>query len=158
YIKGEESGVDDIIKINYVPFHMIVSKLFSDISESVQGRGFEKMFSEGREWCLEYFERVYVRMGTKFDYYFFETEASREGYKIVLDGVEKGLFEKDGGAIIFRAEKYDESLHTRVFVNSHGLPTYDAKDLALPIMKKEKFDYDKSIIITGSEQSPYFKV
>lgn len=158
YKKGEESVVEDINRINYVPFHMVDPVVFPDISESVINRGFEKMFLEGREWCLEYFEGIYKRMGTKFDYYFFETEASREGYKIVLDGVEKGVFERHDGAIVFRADKYDKSLHTRVYVNSHGLPTYDAKDLSLPLMKKEKFDYDKSIIITGSEQGPYFKV
>src|SRR5690606_30507381 len=158
YKDGGEDVVEDINRINYVPFHMIDSELFPDIHESVQGRGFEKMFKEGREWCLEYFERIYKRVGTKFDYYFFETESSREGYRIVLEWLAKGLFEKDDGAIVFRADKFDPSLHTRVYVNSHGLPTYDAKDLALPLMKKEKFDYDRSIIVTGSEQSQYFKV
>lgn len=158
YKRGDPVAVEDMNNINYIPFNMVDGKVFSEIKESVKGRDFEKMYKEGRNWCLEYFERIYKRMGTKFDYYFFESEAAKTGYEIVLDGVGKGIFLKDDGAIIFRGEKYDPSLHTRVYVNKHGLPTYDAKDLALPIMKYEKFEYDESIIITGSEQGPYFKV
>jgi arginyl-tRNA synthetase len=158
YKKEDPATVEDINNINYIPFNLVDSEVFPDIKDSVKGRDLERMYKEGRDWCLEYFERIYKRMGTKFDYYFFESEVSREGYKIVLDAVEKGIFIKDDGAIIFRGEEYDPSLHTRVFVNKHGLPTYDAKDLALPILKNEKFDYDESIIITGSEQGPYFKV
>src|SRR3989344_3380364 len=52
------------------------------------------------------------------------------GTKIVEDGSKKEIFEKgEKGAIIFKGEKY--GLHTRVFVNSEGLPTYEAKELAL---------------------------
>jgi len=43
-------------------------------------------------------------------------------------------------------------------VNSEGLPTYEAKDLALAKIKNERYDYEKSIVITANEQKEYYKV
>ena len=81
------------------------------------------------------------RLDTKFDHYFFESEVADIGKKIVLEGLKKGIFEKgEKGAIIFKGE------HTRVFVNSEGLATYEAKDLALPGVKYTYFKYDISVI------------
>ena len=49
--------------------------------------------------------------------------------------------------------------YTRVFLNSLGLPTYEAKELGL---NKRKFELEpdlyKSVIITGNEINEYFKV
>ena len=56
----------------------------------------------------------------------------------------------------FKGEKY--VLHTRVFINSEGLPTYEAKDLGLAEIKYKKYAYDLSFIVTGSEVNDYFKV
>jgi len=67
------------------------------------------------------------------------------------------VFEKDDGSIIYRGDE-KRGLHTRVFVNKQGVPTYEAKDLGLAFRKGELVDYDESIIITGNEQAGYFKV
>lgn len=116
-----------------------------------------KIYDEGKKWSLKYFEDIYKKLGTKFDYYFFESEVVGLGKKLVKDGLKKGIFEEgENGAIIFKGEKY--GLHTRVFINSEGLPTYEAKDLALPQIKYNKYKYEKSIIFTASEQNAYFKV
>ena len=48
--------------------------------------------------------------------------------------------------------------HTRVFINSEGLPTYEAKDLGLAEIKYKKYTYDKSVVVTGNEDNEYFKV
>ena len=72
--------------------------------------------------------------------------------------MQKGLFEESERAIVFRGEKFDPKLHTRVFVNKEGLPTYEAKDIAHAIRKYEAYKSDKSIIITANEQDGYFEV
>jgi arginyl-tRNA synthetase len=72
--------------------------------------------------------------------------------------LKKGLFEESDGAVIFRGEKFDSKLHTRVFVTSQGLPTYEAKDIAHAIRKYKEYKSDKSIIITANEQDNYFEV
>lgn len=111
----------------------------------------------GRKWSLAYFETLYNRLGTHFDKYYFECETGEVGYKIVKDAFEKGeYFEKSEGAIIYRGEK--DGLHTRVFINSAGLPVYESKDLGLALMKYNDFEYDDSYIITANEVDDYFKV
>lgn len=116
-----------------------------------------KIYDTGRKLSLKYFETIYKKLGTKFDYYFFESETGKLGEKLVEDGLKTGVFEKgEGGAVVFKGEKY--GLHTRVFINSEGLPTYEAKELGLAEMKYKKYSYDKSIVITGNEVNDYFKV
>jgi arginyl-tRNA synthetase len=111
----------------------------------------------GRKISLDYFETIYKKLGTKFDYYFFESKEGILGKAIVEEYLKKGVFEKSDGAVIFKGEKY--GLHTRVFINSEGIPTYEAKELGL---NREKFlaepSLSKSIIITGNEINEYFKV
>lgn len=114
------------------------------------------LYRKGRQWSLDYFEKIYERLGTKFDFYYFEREAGEIGLAVVKKNLERGAFEKSQGAVVFPGEKY--GLHTRVFINSQGLPTYEAKDLGLAETKYKDFAYDQSIIVTGNEVDEYFRV
>jgi arginyl-tRNA synthetase len=113
------------------------------------------LYEEGRRFSLGEFENIYKILGTKFDYYFFESEVSSFGKEIVARYKNK-VFEESEGAVVFRGEKY--GLHTRVFINKDGLPTYEAKELGLAKIKHDKYPYDRSIIITANEVNDYFKV
>ena len=114
------------------------------------------VYELGRKWSLEYFEKIYEKLGTKFDEYFFESEVGGLGLGLVREYLSKGVFEESQGAVIFKGEKY--GLHTRVFISKLGLPTYEAKDLALIRAKYERFPYDRSVIVTANEINEYFKV
>ena len=70
--------------------------------------------------------------------------------------LKKKVFEESDGAVIFPGKKY--GLHNRVFINSLGLPTYEAKEMGLAPTKYKDFAYDRSIIVTGHEIEEYFKV
>ena len=113
------------------------------------------LYEKGKKWSLQYFNYLYKKLGTKFDKLYFESEAGEQGLKIVKQNTPK-VFKEDQGAIIFKGEDY--RLHTRVFVNSQDLPTYEAKELGLAPLKYKDFPYDLSIIITGNEINEYFKV
>jgi len=112
------------------------------------------LYDEGRTQSLAHFEQMYKKLGTKFDHYFFESETGPVGLQLVKAHPE--VFEESEGAIVFKGEQY--GLHTRVFVNSKGLPTYEAKELGLAEAKKEKGEYDLSITVTAREIQEYFKV
>ncbi|MBI1919433.1 arginine--tRNA ligase [Candidatus Microgenomates bacterium] len=114
------------------------------------------VYNKGRQWSLDYFESIYKRLGTKFDFYYFESEVGEIGLKLVKEYLEKGVFEESEGAVIFPGKQF--GLHTRVFINSLGLPTYEAKELGLAPTKYQDFAYDQSLIITGNEIIEYFKV
>jgi arginyl-tRNA synthetase len=117
-----------------------------------------KLYKLGRKWSLAHFDEIYKKLGTKFDYYYLESEVAHDGIAIVEENLAKGIFEKSDGAIVFKGEKYDPKLHTRVFINSQGIPTYEAKELGLNTKKWKKVRPDESIIITANEQTDYFRV
>ena len=93
--------------------------------------------------------------GTQFDEYFFESEAGPLGKELVLSNPD--AFPESDGAHIYDGEAV--GLHTRVFLNKEGLPTYEAKELALAKMKEDRLGvYDHSVVSTGKEINEYFKV
>lgn len=121
-------------------------------------RKLNKLYKLGRTWSLKGFDEIYEKLGTKFDYFVLESEVAHDGVAIVEEYLEKGVFEKSDGAIVFKGEKHDPKLHTRVFVNSQGLPTYEAKEIGLNSRKWRKVRPDLSIVITANEQSEYMRV
>src|SRR3989344_1719819 len=133
-------------------------KEITEINKKIYDRSDEKintLYDTGREASLRYFEVIYKKLGTKFDEYFFESETANIGKELVEKNIGK-VFEESDGAIVFKGENY--GLHTRVFINSEGLPTYEAKELALAKIKCDTYRYDQSVIITGNEVNEYFKV
>jgi arginyl-tRNA synthetase len=117
-----------------------------------------ELYQWARQVSLDHFEELYTKLGTTFDYYFFESEVADDALRIVREFASKGLFEESDGAIVFHGEKYDPRLHTRVFVSSQGIPMYEAKDIAHALRKYKTYPFDKAIIITANEQDGYFQV
>lgn len=127
------------------------------INQAVYARSDENinaLYDYGRKISLEHFEELYAMLGTKFEHYFFESVTGPRGLQIIK--THPDVFPQSEGAIIFKGEEH--GLHTRVFVNKLGLPTYEAKDLGLAVLKKETAKFDHSITITAQEQADYFKV
>ena len=115
------------------------------------------MYERGKETSFTHINQLCATLGTAFDAVIFESDAGPAGKQLVEERLRDGLFEEDDGAVIFRGEKY--GLHTRVFLNSHGQPTYEAKELGNFALKRERYpDADYSVIVTGSEQKEYFTV
>lgn len=120
-------------------------------------REINALYEKGRSWSLEHFNGLYEALGTSFDEFIYESEMAPVGLEIVREFLKKGVFEESEGATVFKGEPY--GLHTRVFVSSMGIPTYEAKDLGLNVTKFKKHpDAVQSIIVTASEQNDYFKV
>lgn len=124
-----------------------------------------EIYDKGKEWSLEHFEELYKILGTTFDRYFFESQATKPGLEIVnanIDPNGKKVFKHSDGAVVFIGEEHADRkgspLHTRVFVNKDGLPTYEGKEIGLAKLKYEAYQYDKGITVSGNEQNDYFRV
>lgn len=116
-----------------------------------------KLYKITRQWSLDYFDYVYKRVGIKkFDRLYFESETFKPGIAIVQAGLKKGIFKESQGAIIFEGSKF--GLHDRVFINSKGFPTYEAKDLALAEKQFKEYKPERIIHLVAKEQSEYFRV
>jgi arginyl-tRNA synthetase len=59
----------------------------------------------GKKVSLAHFEELYKILGTKFDHYFFESETAKLGKQLVEEGLEKNVFEKSDGAVVFHGEQ-----------------------------------------------------
>ena len=115
-----------------------------------------KLWQETRLWSLGYFDEIYKRVGVKYDRLYFESECV-DGVKKAREALEKGVLKESQGAVVFDGSAY--GLDTRVFINSIGLPTYEAKELSLA--PKEYTDFgniDKCIHVVGPEQKSFFAV
>lgn len=131
----------------------------ADLNKKVFARSDDdvnRIYDLGKKWSLDYFETLYKKLGTEFDHYIFESEVGDDGVRIVKEHL-GDVFEESEGAIVFKGE--DVGLHTRVFVNSQGLPTYEAKELG-NTYRKEKLvpDAMQSIVVTAHEIDEYFRV
>ena len=129
---------------------------FDKSSSDEEDRYILKWYKWGKEVSIEHFEEIYKILDTKFDRMIWESEVAKDSLSIIDEALKKNIFQKSEGAIIFKGEDY--GLHTRVFINSKGVPTYEAKDLGVAKKKDDLFRPDRSIIITGNEQNEYFKV
>ncbi len=114
------------------------------------------LYATGRTWCLDQFDKIYEKLGTKFDAFYFESDMAGPGMELVRSNIGT-VFSESDDAVVYAGEQ--DGLHTRVFITKTGNPTYEAKDLA---NNRAKFrDYpvlDESIIITANEQNEYFRV
>jgi arginyl-tRNA synthetase len=113
-------------------------------------------YEEARTWSLLYFDEIYKRLNSHFDNLYFESQMFKRGIEIVNSGLENKIFVKSDGAVIFEGSKFD--LHDRVFINSKGFPTYEAKELALAETHFADHSPDMVIHVVGKEQTEYFKV
>lgn len=144
-------------------------KEIDEINKKLYARDDEKInsiYTWGFDATMEAFEGIYKMLGTKFEFYFLESAMADIGRDIVNANMEKlgpdkgaGIFEESDGAIVFKAEKHDPKLHTRVFITSHGLPTYETKELGLTLEKfRTEPNMNLSIMITANEQMDYMRV
>jgi len=131
-----------------------VKKITEIIYEKVPGVEYDA-YLKGKDINLEYFLDITERLGSNFEAFIFESEAGAVGEKIVRENL-KEIFQTSDGAIIYEGEK--DGLHTRVFVNKEGYPTYEAKDIGLLSLKFERFNPDISILVTDKNQEEYYKV
>ncbi len=115
------------------------------------------LWEETRKWSLDYFEKIYRRVDTRFDRLYFESEMAERGLELCYQALKNKILKKSQGAIVFDGQPYQ--LHTRVFVNSLGYPTYEGKELALA--EKEFSDFgkiDRCFHLTTPEQKSFFEV
>lgn len=137
----------------------VAKKEIVDINKKIyekSDREINKIYKQGRKESFAHFESLYSRLGSDFNYHFYESDAAKVGQKIVTQKIEEGVFEKSEGAVVFRGEKF--GLHTRVFINSEGIPTYETKEIGLAKIKSKKFNYNHSVTVTANEQDSFFDV
>lgn len=153
YVEGTRAYEDDeqakaeIIELN--------KAIYAINADDLHDTPLADLYWTGRELSYRYFEDFYKRLGVKFDKYYPESAVAARGVSEVKAHI-PDVYEESNGAIVFVGERYD--LHTRVFINNEGLPTYETKDVGLLFTKNDDYHFDKSIVITGNDIIDYMKV
>ncbi len=154
YVKGtnayeeDEASKQQIIELN--------KRIYQIVTEGDHDSPLAQVYWTCRQWSYDYFDEFYASVGTHFERYYPESETAPLGIAAVKEQLAKGVYEESDGAVVFKGEPY--GLHTRVFINSHGLPTYEAKDVGLTLAKWRDYRFDKTVIITGNDIVEYMKV
>lgn len=153
YVKGTQAyDQDEAAKTAIVALNKQVYQLHNANDHE---SAFAQIYWTCRQWSYDYFNTFYDRIGSHFEKYYPESETAALGLQTVREHIGEVYTESDG-AIVFAGEQY--GLHTRVFINSEGLPTYEAKDVGLIMKKWQDYHFDASVVITGNDIIEYMKV
>lgn len=144
----DPAAKDEIIALN--------KRIYSLAERGESESPLARIYWTTRGWSYEDMRQFYARLKITFDRYYPESEAVSLGLSAVREQLARGVFNESDGAVIFRGEDY--GLHTRVFISSQGLPTYEAKEIGLAELKERDYNPDLSLVISGNEQKQYMQV
>jgi arginyl-tRNA synthetase len=147
YENGDEAFKDEVKELN--------KKIYELHTTNDHESNLAKIYWTCREWSYQAFDAFYARLGTKMERYYSESSVADTGLELVKQHI-GSVFQESEGAVIYDGGA--EGLHTRVFINKQGLPTYEAKEVGLIVKKNDDYHYDQSIIITANEQAQYMAV
>lgn len=117
--------------------------------------GLQRDWELTRQWSLDYNRQFEESLGVAQDAFYLESQVWETGVELVKKYT-GSIFRESDGAVIFPGEEY--GLHNRVFITGAEVPTYEAKDLGLINHKTQDWEFDRSIVTTGADQTGYFQV
>ncbi len=158
----ERNPISELFRI-YVKFHNE-----ADINPSIEdeGRKYFKMLEEGdleckelwkkfRELSLIEFNKLYKRLGVKFDSYDGEAFFSNKIDDVVKEIESKGLLENSLGARVVKLDDYN--MPPCIIMKSDGATMYATRDIAAAIYRKKTYNFYKNIYVAGNPQLLHFK-
>lgn len=110
-----------------------------------------------RQWSFDYFRAFYEMIRVENQHYYPESQTAPVGMKVIDEQLEKGNLKRSNGAIVYEGDE-SKHLHTRVFVTSKGLPTYETKDIGVIWLEKQDYNFDHRYLLTGNDQKEYMRV
>lgn len=157
----EEKGISELTRI-YVKFHEEAEK---DPSLDDRARAWFVKMQDGDEeaitlwkWfydiSIKEFERVYEKLGVKFDHYTGESFYNDKMAAIVDELKEKKLLTESNGAMIVDLE--DAKMPPCLIIRTDGGTLYATRDITAAIYRKNTYDFDKCIYVTAIDQNLHF--
>ena len=122
-----------------------------------QDKDVKTLWKTMNNWVYEGFDVTYKKMGVDFDKIYYESETYKLGRSLVLEGLEKGIFNKrDDGSIW--ADLTDKGLDQKLLLRSDGTSVYITQDLGTANERYEDYSFDSHIYVVGNEQNYHFQV
>lgn len=158
----EKKGIEELLDI-YVKFNAEAEKEPELMDEA---RAWFVKMEQGDEEALSIwkwfkdismveFERVYDILGMSFDSYLGESFYRDKVPALVEILKEKNLLVESQGANVIDLSQYD--MPPCMITKKDGSSIYHSRDIAAVLYRKEKYNFDKCLYVTGLEQSLHFK-
>lgn len=158
----EEKGIGELLDI-YVKFNAEASDHPELMDEA---RAWFVKMEQGDEEALAIwkwfkdismieFERVYNMLGIDFDSYTGESFYREKVPALAKSLKEKGLLVESQGANVIDLSEYD--MPPCMITKKDGSSIYHSRDIAAACYRKENYDFDKCLYVTGLEQTLHFK-
>ena len=157
----EKDGVAELMRL-YVKFHEEADK---DDSLNDQARAWFTKMEHGDEEALDIwkwfvdislkeYKGTYALLGMEFDHYLGES-FYRDKTADVVERLQKAdLLEESQGAQIVNLEAYD--MPPCLIMKKDGSSIYATRDLAAIFYRKQRWNFDKCLYVTGQEQKLHF--
>ena len=158
----EKRGVKALYEI-YVKFHQEEKE---NPSLSDEGRAWFKKIEDGDKEAVELFgffrdvtlrevEKLYERLGVKFDSYCGESFYNDKMAPVLQSLEEKGLLEESEGARVVNLDKY--GMPPCLLVKADGATLYATRDMAAAFYRKKTYDFYKCLYVVAYQQNLHFK-
>ena len=99
-------------------------------------------------WVYEGFDVTYRNLGIEFDKTYYESETYLLGKSLVLEGLEKGIFEKQEDDSIW-CDLTEEGLDKKLLLRSDGTSVYMTQDIGTAHQRYDEYGFDEHIYVVG---------
>ena len=156
----EKRGVTALNEL-YVRFHSEAEK---DESLNDEGRHYFKLIEQGDSECVKIFEwfkditlkevnKVYERLGVKFDSYNGESFYNDKMEPVLEELSQKGLLKESDGAQVVELDGMPPCLLKK----ADGATLYATRDIAAAFYRKKTYDFYKCLYVVAYQQNLHFK-
>ena len=114
-----------------------------------------KLWKEFIEISLKEYNKVYDRLGVKFDHYFGESFYNDMMPDVLEELKEKNIAKEDQGALVVFFE--EDKLPPALVQKKDGSFLYATSDLATIKFRKNELNVDKAVYVTDERQQNHFK-
>lgn len=141
---------------------LAASPLMSDTREMLRAweagdEDVRALWKKMNSWVYEGFNATFDRLGIDFDKHYYESDIYQGGREIILDALERGVFDKaENGAVLAPLSKHGK-LNDKVVLRADGTGLYITQDINLASIKFAEYGLTKSLYCVGSEQNYYFQ-
>jgi len=113
------------------------------------------LWKKTRTWSLDYLKQVYKELDIGIEEWYFESTLIKRTKKEIEKLIEQKIVIASEGAWI--VDLRDQDLGVNLFVKSDGTLLYNAKDIALALLKEEEYHPNRSIYVVDARQSHALK-
>ncbi|KAF8455332.1 hypothetical protein BGX38DRAFT_1088632 [Terfezia claveryi] len=111
------------------------------------------LWARFRDLSIVKYKETYARLNIKYDVYSGESQVSKESMEKAAKILEeKGLSQKDEGAVIIDLTPHNKKLGKAIIQKKDGTSLYLTRDIGAAMERWEKYKFDKMIYVVACQQ------